>query len=93
MESRRGKVLRAEPIVALYEANFVYHFPGLTGLEDQMTEWIVGKGSPDRVDALVHGVTELTSSGAPASVGVPWYVRKMQEELQAMDDTRKVSYA
>lgn len=93
VESRRGKVLRAEPVVALYEANFVYHFPGLTGLEDQMTEWIVGKGSPDRVDALVHGVTELTSSGAPASVGVPWYVRKMQEELEAMYDTGKISYA
>ncbi|MGW2900084.1 hypothetical protein ACWDAO_37225 [Streptomyces sp. NPDC001212] len=28
-------------------------------LEDQMVTWAVGLDSPDRVDAAVHGLTEL----------------------------------
>lgn len=63
VNSRRGKELRAEPIVALYEQGRVHHVVILETLETQMTTWVPGKGSsPDRVDALVHGLTELAGA-------------------------------
>lgn len=60
----RGKVVRAEPIAALYEQNRVRHVGAdLKLLEDQMcamtTDGFLGDGSPDRVDALVWALTEL----------------------------------
>jgi phage terminase large subunit-like protein len=57
----RGKVIRAEPIAALYEQNRVHHVGNLNELEDQMTNWVPQDydGSPDRVDALVWALTEL----------------------------------
>lgn len=59
----RGKVVRAEPIAALYEQGRVSHCGDLKELEDQMVlmgpDGYVGDGSPDRVDALVWALTEL----------------------------------
>ena len=62
----RGKVLRAEPIVSLYEKGKVKHFRELPGLEDQMIGWSATSGdkSPDRVDALVWALHELSTGGA-----------------------------
>lgn len=63
--SRIGKVLRAEPIAAVYERLEVHHVgDALDELEDQMTGWTGDGDSPDRVDALVHGLTYLLK-GAP----------------------------
>ena len=63
VHATRGKVARAEPAAALYEQGRVHHLPGLTALEDQMTQMTVtgfqGKGSPDRVDALVWALHAL----------------------------------
>lgn len=69
----RGKVVRAEPIAALYEQGRVKHAPGLEALEEQMgamtTEGYMGDGSPDRVDALVWALTELMVTGhGPATI-------------------------
>jgi predicted phage terminase large subunit-like protein len=59
----RGKVVRAEPVAALYEQGKVSHCGVFDELEDQMTEMTgagyVGEGSPDRADALVWALTEL----------------------------------
>jgi phage terminase large subunit-like protein len=57
----RGKRLRAEPVVAAYEQNKVHHLGELERLESQWTKWVPGKTawSPDRVDAVVHGLTYL----------------------------------
>jgi phage terminase large subunit-like protein len=59
----RGKVVRAEPVAALYEQKRVRHVRGLTELEDQMvnmaSEGYLGSGSPDRLDAMVWAMTEL----------------------------------
>jgi phage terminase large subunit-like protein len=70
--SRRGKEIRAEPIVALFEQGrvFLVGKPGaMEALEDEMCTWVPGKGaSPNRVDALVHAATELNRYGAPASI-------------------------
>jgi len=57
----RGKVLRAEPVVALYEQGKVHHIKIFTGLEDEMTGWTTDNKSvsPGRIDALVWALTEL----------------------------------
>lgn len=75
VESRRGKELRAEPIVALYEKGRVIHV-GKRGefadLETEMTTWVPGEGaSPNRVDALVHACTYLARGSMPSSVADP----------------------
>jgi phage terminase large subunit-like protein len=75
VESRRGKAIRAEPIVALYEKRRVFHV-GTRGdlalLEDELTTWVPGQGaSPNRLDALVHGATELAKHVMPVSVADP----------------------
>ncbi len=63
VHASRGKVARAEPVAALYEQGRVKHMPGLDDLEDQMCKMTLqgfeGKGSPDRVDALVWALHEL----------------------------------
>ena len=50
-------------MAALYEQGRVHHLRGLEVLEDQMsrmtTRGYVGRGSPDRVDALVWALTEM----------------------------------
>lgn len=59
----RGKHVRAEPIAALYSLGRVHHVGTFPQLEDQMCRMTAagyeGDGSPDRVDALVWGLTEL----------------------------------
>ncbi len=64
IHASRGKFIRAEPVAGLYEKGEVHHVGILAGLEDQMTSWrpMEGGDSPDRIDALVYGVTELTSN-------------------------------
>lgn len=58
----RGKELRAEPIVQLYEDARVFHLKGLHLLENEMLTWIPGVGkSPNRIDAMVWAVTNLSA--------------------------------
>ncbi|WP_212611891.1 phage terminase large subunit [Sphingomonas baiyangensis] len=63
----RGKVVRAEPISALYEQGKVSHVGVFPDLEDQLCNFTpsgyVGEGSPDRADALVWALTELMLGG------------------------------
>jgi predicted phage terminase large subunit-like protein len=70
--SRRGKVLRAEPVVSLYEQNRVHHLKQFEELETQMTEWVPAQDdSPDRVDALVHGLTKLNGGAEDSTIAKP----------------------
>ena len=66
----RGKLQRAEPVSAIYEQGKVTHLKRFPELEDQMchmtSEGYVGRGSPDRVDALVWILTELMLGLGPA---------------------------
>lgn len=63
----RGKITRAEPIAALYEQKKVSHAGSFSELEDQMTTYVGGSGkSPDRLDALVWALTELSQSSGTA---------------------------
>jgi hypothetical protein len=58
----RGKRLRAEPISALYEQRKVHHCGVFEELEEQQTSWTAESGdSPDRLDALVWAMTDLSA--------------------------------
>ena len=64
VRATRGKMLRAEPISALYEQDKVHHVGFFKELEDQMTSYTpYTTKSPDRLDALVWALTSLQSSG------------------------------
>ena len=74
VHASRGKVLRAEPVAALYEQGRIAHRDGLQALEQQMcqmaTHGFQGSGSPDRVDALVWALTELMLGKPKAAPGM-----------------------
>lgn len=55
----QSKKARAEPIAALYEQGLVHHVGVLSELEKELTEWVPGGASPNRLDALVWGVSHL----------------------------------
>lgn len=63
VRASQGKSARAEPIAALYEQRRVRHREQFPKLEDQMSAMTLagykGRGSPDRVDALVWALTDL----------------------------------
>lgn len=67
----RGKMIRAEPIAALYEQGRVHHVGAFERLEDQMCEYnpVEAKKSPDRMDALVWALTELSDSAGTGILG------------------------
>ncbi len=76
VHASRGKVARAEPVAALFEAGkaaFVGAFPAL---EDELCGLISGGGydgpshSPDRADACVWALTELMLGPKERRVGV-----------------------
>ena len=79
VHATRGKVVRAEPISALYTQRRVHHVGAFPELEDQMCEFTsdfdrTSMGySPDRVDALVWGLTELTRAydDQEGVIGIP----------------------
>ncbi|WP_242443483.1 terminase family protein [Sphingobium sp. LB126] len=65
VHASRGKVARAEPVAALYEAGRVAHRGAFWALEDEMCGLVTGGGyvgpgrSPDRADALVWALSEV----------------------------------
>jgi phage terminase large subunit-like protein len=59
VRASRGKYTRAEPVSALYEQGQIFHVGIFAELEDQMCTWVPGEDSPDRLDALVWGFTDL----------------------------------
>jgi phage terminase large subunit-like protein len=64
----RGKMIRAEPIAALYEQGRVHHVGFFPMLEDQMCDFdpLTSPFSPDRMDALVWALTALSDSTGTA---------------------------
>lgn len=71
VHASRGKFARAEPISALYERGLVKHVrnpedgANLNELETQMRTWepLGSIGSPDRLDACVWALTDLSLNG------------------------------
>lgn len=63
VHASKGKAKRAEPVVNLYEQGRYHHVGMLPMVEDQMTTWDSVEPpddwSPDRMDSLVWGATQL----------------------------------
>ncbi len=69
MHASKGKYARAEPISALYAQGRVAHRGSLYEVENQFMEYVpsTAKKSPDRLDAAVYALTELSE---PQSLGM-----------------------
>lgn len=66
VRATRGKIVRAEPISTLYAQGRVHHVGYLEQLENEMTSYTGERSkedSPDRLDALVWALTELSTNG------------------------------
>lgn len=62
VNASRGKILRAEPIHALYVQGRVHHVGSFPHLEEEYTTFVPGNSSPDRMDAAVHLLTVLNKT-------------------------------
>lgn len=60
VHASRGKRTRAEPISVLYSQGRVHHVGSFPALEDECCLWVPGDASPNRMDALVWALTELS---------------------------------
>lgn len=70
--AKESKSARATPVGALYEHGRIHHVgvpARYAPLEKELTSWIPGMDSPNRMDALVHGVRHLIFGEAP----IPFY--------------------
>lgn len=69
VHASKGKYARAEPISALYAQGRVAHRGSLYEVENQLMEYVpsTAKKSPDRLDAAVYALTELSE---PQSTGM-----------------------
>jgi len=61
VHASRGKAVRAEPVVAMFEQGRVHLVGEFPYLEDELCQWIPGESrlSPNRLDAMVWSLTEL----------------------------------
>jgi phage terminase large subunit-like protein len=71
VNSRRGKLIRAEPVFGLFEQNRAHLVGSLPDLESQLCSWVPGSGkSPDRLDAMVHAAHALIELGDGTAISV-----------------------
>src|SRR6516164_4957215 len=87
VRASRGKIVRAEPVAALYDQGRVHHIGTFPQLEDQMANFTsdidraAAGYSPDRVDALVWAFSELLVEPMPGEGLYEWY--RQQAEAAA----------
>jgi len=60
VRASKGKLIRAEPVSSLYEFDQVHHVGIFPELEMEMTSYLGEGKSPNRLDALVWGITDLS---------------------------------
>lgn len=65
IHASRGKLIRAEPVVGLYEQGKIWHAKRLPNLEGQQRGWTPasGKPSPGALDACVMAISRLLVTG------------------------------
>lgn len=70
VHASKGKLVRAEPVAALYERGRVHHIGMHKLLEDQLCQHTAQSSeSPGRLDAAVWGLTDLMLGESKASFG------------------------
>jgi phage terminase large subunit-like protein len=88
VRATRGKVVRAEPVAALYEQGRIHHIGAFPTLEDQMCGFTpdldrkTAGFSPDRVDALVWALTDLLVEPMPGEEILEYYRRRGREAAE-----------
>ncbi len=83
VKASQGKRPRAHPVAAAAAQGRLHMVGQFEELEDQLCTWIPGNDSPDRLDAMVWGVIELT----------PKKTRKMQTDVDlGLSSLTKPSY-
>jgi phage terminase large subunit-like protein len=99
VRASRGKVVRAEPVAALYEQRRIHHVGAFPTLEDQMCAFApdfdrTSAGfSPDRVDALVWAFADLLVEQM-GNEGIYEWTRPQAEALiKKPGDSSKPSFA
>ena len=94
VHASKGKFVRAEPAAALAEQGRYHHVGNFDKLEDQMVGFTVDFDrkkagySPDRMDAMVWGATELILLGFPGS-NVLDYIATEQAAAKALADAKR----
>ena len=68
----RGKATRAEPISAIAEKGRDHHVGTFPLLEDELCMWVPGDASPNRLDAKVWALTELSTIGRVEMIDNPF---------------------
>jgi len=88
VHASRAKITRAEPISALYEQGKIHHVGFFPQLEDQMCDYDprTAKYSPDRMDSLVWGFTELMTEHEVGGSLIE-AMRRKREQLQSKGTT------
>ena len=95
VHASKGKIPRAEPISALFEQNRAHLVGGFDMLEDQLCTYQAGSSdSPDRLDAMVWGLSELmVGASEPMNItdeilrmaSRPWYRRDSYDDYSNPD--------
>ena len=88
VRASRGKLTRAEPIAAQYEQGRIHHVGTFGELEDQYCLWAPGDTSPDRLDAAVWALTELTENWGDTGPLLLWG-RTEGEDTEDIDWARR----
>src|SRR5438309_10546042 len=87
VHASRGKLTRAEPIAALYEQHRVHHVGAFGILEDEMCDYTgLTTKSPNRMDALVWALWELSEPEMEESVVTFEERVQIAPELDDLDD-------
>ncbi|MDE2104331.1 MAG: hypothetical protein KGL39_44245, partial [Patescibacteria group bacterium] len=86
VNASRGKHKRAEPVAALWEQGRMHFVTSCQKLEDELVTWTpdVTSWSPNRLDALVWGVTELGLIGGQGQA----FMRFMRRNIEARDSEK-----
>jgi phage terminase large subunit-like protein len=90
VHASRGKATRAEPVAAIAEQGRDHHVGNFPKLEDELCLWMVGDASPNRLDAKVWAITELSDGFAPMPAGQPAQKSKWLESSAPSDDGDKM---
>ena len=86
VHATRGKRVRAEPVSALYEQGRVHHLGVFAELEQEQSIWTPDSAwSPNRVDALVWGLTFLGLVGAQGAAFLATYKDELATRAPAQD--------
>lgn len=91
--ARGSKTVRATMVSPMYERGRVHHVGHFPDAENQMATWIETQDSPDRMDALVHALTELSKTGGPGQLmtapSTPAVTRRQRQMPAVLRSTRR----